>query len=715
MDYRTIQSLFTSGIIPPQSSGLVGTDYYNKGLEIAENACFSPNGGVFKRNGTELISRYVDADADDCRPLIVNLKHSRATGYTGEITFVIGKGRILIYNARCSNDYDPDYRAYAVALGTASAFYTETASLSVAVQDEKVYIVSRQYPPRVIECVAVVGPVFTSYYFKLNDVTFVDALTPTLAEGAVKTTAMKFNTSGNYPSIQCFYDGRWFLGGTDNAPTTIWCSRSYDAENGKYRFNDFTLTYFVGAKYTSTDELYWNQVDLADLGCQYRNAGNENTTLSWLYEFQGLILGTSNGIFACTTKSITSSTDNPLNFTRESSIGAYKNLVSSIGNYLVFVGVDDQTVYAMAFSQQYNTFSGAAISLAISQFLSSNASRIYNEHRNAGIIRIATLEGDIPKLFILDYNSGLFCCQFDPANSMVAWSRFTFKNFLPLSIGAMNVNSMTGHNSLRIISGHMSSTSYIEADDKIEFDGYVVMEELENPPIEQLWKYVQLDKYETVTAGTVITGTITPTYLTPYPYNPETTFMVQESAYYYQADKARDQKVVANYDITYPSKLYGTTITSNSSYRYVGEIYNFAICTLRAELPANGTSQGTMRAIKKVVLRLYSSGGGEVYLFPGFDAGWICPPILGDIDNDTEHDESTYPPYIRKPLNFAKVPFYKIFNKTKYDENIKLFTGDVDIQFLTPTIDDDRIAIVQKEPLPFAVCAIIATRAVKES
>lgn len=70
---------------------------------------------------------------------------------------------------------------------------------------------------------------------------------------------------------------------------------------------------------------------------------------------------------------------------------------------------------------------------------------------------------------------------------------------------------------------------------------------------------------------------------------------------------------------------------------------------------------------------------------------------------------------MRKPLNYAKQPLYRRYNDYTYDELIKLYTGDVDIQFTTPTVDDDRIAVVQREPLPFAVCAIIATRAVKES
>lgn len=717
MDYRTIQSQFISGILSPLTSGLVGTDLYARGLEAAENAFFSPTGGVYKRNGTELKHRFTDADADVHRPRIITLKHSRggSIDQTGYITFVIRKGQIAIYNADCDNTGGVAGTILSgyVALGTAASFYSYPSTLSIAVQDEKVYIVGKDYPPRVIECVEVTdeSSSSTQYIFKLNDISFVDALSPTLAEGAIKTTVMKFNSAGNYPSIQCFYDGRWFLGATENEPTKIWCSRSYDSENQTYRYNDFTLSYFIGSKDTTTEEISWKAVDLADLACQYKNSNTEGSSLSWLYEFQGLILGTTDGIYACNTKSITSSTDNPLNFTKETSNGAYRNLVTSVGNYLIYVGIDNQTVNALAYSQQYNSFTGGAISGAVSEYFSGNASERHSDYRNAGIVQLVTVEGEVPKLYVLDYNSGLFCCHFDPANSMIAWSRITFKNYEPLMIGYIPPNPMSGHNALAIISEHITVT---DEDGNKAPDGYCVWENLENVIASQSWKYPQIDKYEVAGTGKTITGTTTETQLTPYPYNPDTTYMVVFSEMYWKG--ALSQQKPAEFDVMYPSELYGTTLgTISDTLHYVGEGYDFAICTTRAELPANGTSQGTKRAIKSVVLRLFTSAGGEVFLFPGFDAGWAVPPLLGDITNDLEHNEDIYPPYMRKPLNYAKQPLYRRYNDYTYDELIKLYTGDVDIQFTTPTIDDDRIAVVQREPLPFTVCAIIATRAVKES
>lgn len=714
MDYRTIQSQFSSGIISPLASGLVGTDFYSKGLEIAENAFYTSSGGVYKRNGTKLIDRFSDSNAESYNPKITSFAD-------GDKLYIVvfGKG----YISYCQSNTT----LAAVTKDTGATYYDNTDNLSACAQDGKLYIVHPDHAPQVI------GWDNTAGTLKISTVAFTDALSPTLAEGVIKTTVMKFDSENNYPSIQCFYDGRWFLGGTKNAPTTIWCSRSYDAENKTFRYNDFTLTYQVGTKDANTSTLSWQSVDLADLACQYKNSDTQGSSLSWLYEFQGLMLGTSNGVYACTTKSITSSTDNPLNFTRESSMGAKKNLVTSLGSYLLFVSYDGKTVNALAFSQQYNSFTGGAVSGAVSQYIEPLCGSYDNSTtvKPLGIMGITSIDSEVPKLFIQTYDGELLCCHFDPVNSMVAWSRLVFNGYRPLAIAGLPLDPETRLLSLAIITGHIAVKATETSEDETteeeeteteevsEFDGYCVLEQLIDAPASQIWRFPMLDKNEEITTTSkTITGTTKTGYTTTYPYNNETTYLVKASLVgYYTRNLSRKQNAPTGYDVIYPSKLYGTTVTHDSTDTtwYIGESYDFAVCTLRAELPANGTSQGAMRAVKKVVLRLFSSAGGEVFLFPGIDAGWASIPLLKDITNDLEQNESLYPPYMRKPLNYAKQPLYKMYNKTTYSEWIKLYTGDIDIQFTTPTVDDDRIAVVQREPLPFAVCAIIVTRAVKES
>lgn len=698
MDYRTIQSQFTAGIISPLASGLVGTDLYSRGLEIAENAFYGATGGVYKRNGTKLVSRFTDNNSASHNPRL-------ASFVDGDDLFIVVFGKNYIqYSRNGSTLANVQNRTNAV-------YYSSVEDLSFCAQDGKLYIVHPDYPPQVIS--------YESGALYIDKITFVAELSPTLTEGAVKTTAMLFDSTGNYPSIQCFYDGRWFLGGTKNAPTTIWCSRSYDAENKTFRYNDFTLTYALGVANTATGVLSWELQDLADLACQYKNSDTQGSSLSWLYEFQGLMLGTSNGIYSCTTKSITSSVDNPLNFTKESSMGAKKNLVTSLGNYLLFVSYDGKTVNALAFSQQYNSFTGGVVSEAVSQYIEPLCGSYDNSStiKPLGIMSITAIDSEVPKVYIQTYDGELLCCHFAPASSMIAWSRITFTNYRTLAIIGLSLDPKTRLLALAIITAHEATLSSDSTQKGL--DGYCVLEQLVDVPASQLWRFPMLDKNEEITTTSKnITGTAKTGYTTTYPYNDESTYLVKTTLVgYYTRNLSKQQTAPATFDVVYPSKLYGTTVKHDSTDTtwYVGDSYNFAVCTLRAELPANGTSQGTMRAIKKAVLRLFSSAGGEVFLFPGFDAGWASLPLLGDITNDLNYEESGHPPYSRKPTNYAKQPFYKMYNKTKYSEWITLYTGDIDIQFTTPTVDDDRIAIVQREPLPFAICAIIATRAVKES
>lgn len=698
MDYRTIQSQFTAGIISPLASGLVGTDLYSRGLEIAENAFYGATGGVYKRNGTKLISRFTDNNSASYNPRL-------ASFIDGDNLFIVVFGKNYIQYSHNGSTLTN------VQKKTGSVYYSSVEDLFFCAQDGKLYIVHPDYPPQVIS--------YESSALYIDKITFVAELSPTLAEGAVKTTAMLFDSTGNYPSIQCFYDGRWFLGGTKNAPTTIWCSRSYDAENKTFRYNDFTLTYALGVTNTATGALSWELQDLADLACQYKNSDTQGSSLSWLYEFQGLMLGTSNGIYSCTTKSITSSVDNPLNFTKESSMGAKKNLVTSLGNYLLFISYDGKTVNALAFSQQYNSFTGGVVSEAVSQYIEPLCGSYDNSStiKPLGIMSITAIDSEVPKVYIQTYDGELLCCHFAPASSMIAWSRITFTNYRTLAIIGLSLDPKTRLLALAIITAHEAALSSDSTQKGL--DGYCVLEQLVDVPASQLWRFPMLDKNEEITTTSkTITGTVKTGYTTTYPYNDESTYLVKTTLVgYYTRNLSKQQTVPATFDVVYPSKLYGTTVKHDSTDTtwYIGDSYNFAVCTLRAELPANGTSQGTMRAIKKAVLRLFSSAGGEVFLFPGFDAGWASLPLLGDITNDLNYEESGHPPYSRKPTNYAKQPFYKMFNKTKYSEWITLYTGDIDIQFTTPTVDDDRIAIVQREPLPFAVCAIIATRAVKES
>ena len=125
--------------------------------------------------------------------------------------------------------------------------------------------------------------------------------------------------------------------------------------------------------------------------------------------------------------------------------------------------------------------------------------------------------------------------------------------------------------------------------------------------------------------------------------------------------------------------------------------YEMAIATLRSELPANGTSQGAMRAIVHVTLRLSESSGGMICIMPSIQAGLRTLPKLSDLADS------------------GSVIWYRIYGSDKYGSAMPLFTGDMHTQLTSKSTFDDRIAIVSAEPYPFAICAVIVEHSPKEA
>ena len=676
--YRTIQSQFTSGIISPLSSGLVGTDYYNKGLEIAENCFYSSMGGVYKRNGTKLEASWNDNSSFYDYPIIIPVDEGDYNSYV----VVLSNSWVRAFYVRGA--FSSAEVAQEIDVDTSESGTTIfSGSVSYAVNDGKIYLVSSSFAPMVIT--------FDGPMCKLSAIKFVAAQSGKEEEGSVKTTVVDFTSDSAYwPTVVGFYDGRMFLG----RGNTIWFSRSYDASTGEARYNDFTTTYSV---YSATQG--WQYVDLADLAGSYVFDDADGTLLKWIYSMQGLLVGTSKGIYACTQKSITSSTDNPIAFTKESNYGAVGRYVVGIGNYVIFVA-NGGNIVALAYSQQYNSYSGGVISEAVAHYLNGDDNEI---------ISMTATGGTNPRLYIAFDKGDTFCCTFDPQNSLIAWSRFTFHLCHPVALAAGRLRT-------RLLLLFVKETSKSDPFMQLgpfsleSFDEVAPQKSWQYPHLDH-WEYVEFDKdYEIVESAGMYRGIYS--------------CIVKQNFYSYNNQyfsSARVQTDPAAYDVTYPDHAYRSTVRRNYADTpetrrhddwYIGQYYSFGICLPRAELPANGTSQGNRRAVNRVILRLYNSIGGEVFLFPGFPTGLIRTPRLGDIDNDTT---IPYGPTYLAPKNHVQLALYKIFGEEKYDDWQQLFTGDKSINFVTPTISDDRIAIVQHDPLPFTVCAVIAERAIKEN
>lgn len=703
MAYRTIQSNFTGGLLSPLSTGLVGTDLYNKGLEMAENCFYGPSGGVYKRNGTKLLARYGIEDADKANVKVVSMTldyvDTKGKYRKGDYVFIFGTDFVKAYKVPATGDDDVMATSCSVfKTGMSEWSCADPSTLSVLPQSGAVnngflmhfFVTHNNGYPQVFT----ISTGGEQFYW--SSTAYVSPITPeTETEGAVKTT-VACELARTYPTVQTLYDGRWFIAAPPKYGLTLYASRPIDA-NGHSRYDDFTNTYSV---YSATNG--WQAVDLADLAITYTFDNSDGATeIQWMYPFNGgLFVGTDAGVYLCSQTGITSSTDNPIKFTKQSSYGAAKNLVTSIGNYLLYVSTDRKRVIALAYSQQYNSLSGGNISEAIEHHFT----------RDSQITAIAATDGPVPHLYISVSGQGVFVCQFDPLNSIIAWSKITQYCYLPL--GLCSISGVSRKSSaLAIFNYHLleptSSVSY----------GDCILELLEEVSAGSVWQYPSLDKYIRLTPGTAYNISITESGAQ---HSEKTTCLIKRNLNYENTlEGYQPNNVPMAYDITYPAYAIGTTVTqpvetdaTKQQDWYVGESYSFAILIPRSELPANGTSQGTERAVKKVTLRLFNSYGGVVFLFPGFESGMIKSPNLGDVENNLTFD---YGPTYRKPNNYAKQALYKVFDKDVFNGWQGLFTGDKAINFITPTVEDDRIAIVQSDPMPFAICAVIVDRAVKES
>ena len=683
MAYRTIQSNFTGGLLSPLSAGLVGTDLYNKGLEMAENCFYGPSGGVYKRNGTKIMS-YLSYE-EEPEKKEHKLFHTTISGR--DFVIIIFTDTVRVFALPGVDEDDKDATMAGISKQKWACEHPER--LSVAAQDGVIYIVGEEIAPMKLYPVSDISAKL--YSFRLEEVTFVTAQEGTETEGSVKTTV---HTPAK-PATQAFYDGRWFLAGDTDGKLTVWASRPYDAVNGVYRYNDFTTSYSVYSESTAS----WQAVDLADLAVSYTfDNDNGASCVQWLCSHNnGLTAGTDGGIYYSSQTSVTSSTDNALTFSKQSAYSAAPNLVVTMGNYLLFVSADRRRVIALAYSQQYNSLAGG------------NISEVIEHHfiRNSKITAIAATDGPVPHLYVSVSGQGVFVCQFDPLNSIVAWSKMVQYLHLPLGLCSIS-GTNRGTPALALYNYKLleptTPTSY----------GNCSLELLEEVSAGSVWQYPTIDRYFRLTPGN--NYTISP----GLKYIAETTCLVRRNLNYENTIEGYQlNNVPMAFDITYPAEATGKTfqqpvVTDKKEQQdwYIGDIYSFAILIPRSELPANGTSQGTERAVKKVTLRLFNSYGGVVFLFSGFESGMIKSPNLGDVENNLA---PPYGPTYRKPNNYAKQALYKIFDKDVLDGWQGLFTGDKAINFITPTVEDDRIAIVQNDPMPFALCAVIVDRTVKES
>lgn len=606
--YRNIQFQFTTGLLSPLQEGAVGTNAYSNGLSVAENVFYGISAGVFKRNGTKFGS--------------IALADSVAYSFISG-----GEVYLVEFGDKTARLLDSDGKVIGNAVTTPYS-KNETEELCCNSFLDVLYVTHKNHHPATM---SIVNGQLTAP----ADIEFVQSQSATATEGKDRTVCKTFDSEGNYPALNIFYGGRWYLHSTKNEPLTLWASRTIDSTTGEYRINDFTMEIYTwvpdGEGGGREDQLL-----LADLAFSYLSTNMYGTSPRWMIAHQCLLIGTARALFKDSGNSaVTATGDNPFTLSVAMEYGTRGVRAVAIGSYVFFSGTNGKSLLCAAYDQQYSSYAAAEISSPVSRYL------------KAGIKRLSALTTPMPCVFVLTNDGNLLCCYF-VAGSIIAWSVITFADDdKPLWIEDVQGGN-SGESRIFLIMQRGSQR---------------LIETLEIVSSDNIWEEPHLDCY-TVDESSPLTN--------------------------------REVTIV---DVSYDGNVHRYSLgdeneTKTSVTRYRGLAYTSVIGNMRAELPANGTSQSTMRSIKSVVVRLYKSFGGE-----------ICP--RPDLDNS----EALYV----KDMNLNdEIILYSRYGERKYGEENSLYTGEVQVNYSKSNLFDDRLIIRSRDPFPFCLTALIVNYSVSE-
>ena len=606
-NYRNIQYSFTTGLLSPLQEGAVGTTAYAAGLSVSENVFYGMSAGVFKRNGTRF----------GCIALADSVAYSFISG---------GEVYIVEFGDKTARLLNSNGETVGSAVTTPYS-KDEVAGLCCNAFLDVLYITHNSHHPATM---TIADGQLTSP----ADIDFVEPQTETASEGVDRTVCKTFDQEGDYPSLNLFYGGRWYLHSTKNEPLTIWASRTIDSTTGEYRMNDFTLEQYTWVP-DGEGGGHEDQVLLADLAFSYLSTSMYGTDPRWMTAHQCLLIGTARAVFKDSgNPAVTATGDNPFSISVAMEYGTRGSRAVAIGSYIFFPGTNGKSLLCAAYDQQYSSYAAAEISAPVARYL------------KAGIKRLAALTTPMPSVFVLTNDGNLLCCYF-VSGTIAAWSVLTFsEDDRPLWIEDVQGGNSSESRILLIMQRGTQRT----------------VETLEIVSADTIWEEPHLDCYTVNTASPL----------------------------------TREIIIV---DVTYDGSMHRYSLGSEESVkseatRYRGLPYTAVIGNMRAELPANGTSQSTMRSIRSVVVRLYKSFGGTV-----------CP--RPDLDNSEKL-------YVKDDELADELILYSRFGEKDYGEENTLYTGEVFVNYAKSNLLDDRLIIRSQDPFPFCLTALIVNYSTSE-
>lgn len=510
--YTSAQNNFISGELSPLMEGRNDTARYQSGLSICENFLPIRQGGLKRRPGT----RYAGSPAAQCIliPLIT------ASGY-----YVLEFSNLLVR-------FWQEAHTLKGAPETLVAPYTlaQLPYLKYAVNNGVLWIVHPSHAPRRIY--------LSAGTFAIDTPTFTGDVT--------------FGATGDYPSVIAFYQGRLFLGASDNEPNTVWASRTPSTDGTWSDFTDFTFT--DAGEVSLTSAILLRETDM------YGSA------INWFVAMNRFVFGSGRSIWMHDGSIVT-----PLGFDMSPTLYTGSGYIQAqvLDNLVVYTGIGNKSLYAMAYSQD----SGGFVSID----LSKDASHMVD----MGIVSFGIMVQPDPIVWVVTTDGVLKSCTIDLSNGMIAWARH------PMGEGAFVESVCTAKGQLDELwlSVKRGSTRTIE---------YMTIIGLE--AITDAF-YVDCALDITQASSATVTGL---THLEGYDVS-----ALADNA-------AMPTETVASAEVTFDYAV---------EHVIIGIPYTSKLRMLRPSLPANGSSMGKIRRPEKMMLRLYQSLGGDV----GVDADNLSP------------------------------------------------------------------------------------------
>jgi hypothetical protein len=220
--------------------------------------------------------------------------------------------------------------------------------------------------------------------------TYTPGSPPTVGIATPTFTGVTFSGAGDYPANIAFYAGRLWFQGTTNSPRDIWGSCALDPSSGAPRFHNFT----VGST--------------ADTAIHIVETAMGATPLSWLAVMRSLVAGGPNAIWQ--------QSGNPYPGTFDMQIAAAQGSApvqaETLGNYVIFVGADCRSLFALSYSQEGGGFAATELSVSSRHLLTSGIKEIAAAQAPEPIIWCATNDGHLLS-YHLDASAGLagFACH----------------------------------------------------------------------------------------------------------------------------------------------------------------------------------------------------------------------------------------------------------------------------------------------------------------